>query len=147
MIELYNIKFISHHFFWLPILTHFANFAMAPSVRESNPFSISHWFWWQSSSSKTIWWAIARFCILCFHICLTCKLWRNSFLCLLQNSTAKCCTHHDLLFEYVYGLVNSPGGGMTTFIFIVKRLPVKESGISLFESLMVSMLSLFLSQW
>ena len=82
----------------------------------------------------------AKFQIVFFHICLTCRLWRNSFLHLLQNSTAICCTRCHLLFEYASGLLNSPGGGMTTLVFIVWRL-LGESGILLFESLMVSTVS------
>ena len=59
---------------------------------------------------------------------------------LLQNSPAICCTHCHLLFEYASGFLNSPGGGMTTLVFIVRRL-LGESGILLFESLMVSTVS------
>ena len=77
-----------------------------------------------------------------FHICVTCSLWRNSFLHLLQNFPAICCTRCHLLFEYASGLLNSPGGGMTTLVFIVRRL-LGESGISLFGSLMVSTVSGF----
>ena len=82
----------------------------------------------------------AKFRIPFFHICLTCRLWRNSFLHMLQNFPAICCTCRHLLFEYASGLLNSPGGGMTRLVFIVRRL-LGESGISLFESLMVSTVS------
>ena len=69
---------------------------------------------------------------------LVCRLWRNSFLHLFQNYPAKCCTHCHLLFEYASGLLNLPGEGMTTLVFIVRRL---LDGISLFDSLMVSTVS------
>ena len=45
--------------------------------------------------------------------------------------------HIAIFFEYTSGLLNSSCGGMTTFIFIVRRL-LGENGLSLFESLMVS---------
>ena len=37
-------------------------------------------------------------------------------------------------------MLNSPGGGMITLVFIIRRI-LGESGISLFESLMVSTVS------
>ena len=101
--------------------------------------SIGHWFRWQSSLNQTVS-PTAKFRILFFHIYLTFRFWRNSFLDLLQNSLAICCTRHHLLFEYGSGLLNSHGGGTTTLVYIGRRL-LGESGISLFESLMVSTVS------
>ena len=109
------------------------------SVSILTILAIGYWFQWQSSLSKKISPA-AKFRILFFHICLTCRLWRNSFLNLLQNSPAICCTRHHRLFEYTSSLLNSPGGGMRTLVFIVRRL-LGKSGISLFEPLMVSTVS------
>ena len=72
-----------------------------------------HWFWWKSSFTKNN--PFARFCILFFHISFTCRLWRNSFLHLLQNSPGMCCA---LLWSLL-----------------------GEGGISLFGSLMFSTMS------
>ena len=79
-----------------------------PSTSIPTVLAIGHWFQWQSSLSKTIS-PTAKFRILFFHICLTCRLWRNSFLHLLQNSLEKCCTRRHHLFEYASGLLNSLG--------------------------------------
>lgn len=90
-----------------------------------------HWFW-QSCFSKTVS-TTARFCIVFFHISLSsasCRLWKKSFLHLLQNTQAICCTRcHPSHFEHLSGLLNSPGGGTTIIVFIVRRL-LFESGIS-----------------
>ena len=109
------------------------SFFASPSIL--NVLAIGHWFRWQSFLSKTIS-PTANFWFLFFHICLTCRLWRSSFLCLLQNSSGICCTRRHLLFEYASGLLISTGWGMATLVFIVRML-LGESGILLFESLMV----------
>ena len=100
---------------------------------------IDHLFRWQSSHSKAIS-PTTKFRMFFFHICLTCRLWRNSFLDLLQNSPAICCTRRHILFEYASYLLNSSGGGMTILAFVVGRL-LGESSIALFESRMVSTVS------
>ena len=72
------------------------------SASISTILAIGHWFRWQSSLSKTMS-TTAKSRIFFFHICLTCRLWRNSVLHLLQNSPAICCTCYHLLFEYASG--------------------------------------------
>ena len=62
--------------------------------------AMGHWFQWQSSLTKTIS-PTAKFWMLFFHICLACRLWRNSLLNLLQNSLVICFTCRHLPFEYV----------------------------------------------
>ena len=78
--------------------------------------------------------------MLFFHICLACRLWRNSLLNLLQNSLVICFTCCHLPFEYASSQLNSPDGDMTTIVLIVRWL-LGESDTSFFESLMVSTVS------
>ena len=105
----------------LSVTLHTSFFASAsiPTILD-----IGHWFQWQSYLSK-IRSPTTKFRILFFYICFTCRLWRNSFLHLLQNFPVICCTRCHLLFEYASGLLNSLGGGMTTLVFIVRRFLVK----------------------
>ena len=95
----------------MTLRTSFVASALKPTI-----LAIGHWFRWQSSFHQTIS-PTTRFCILFFHTCLTYRLWINPFLHLLQNSQVICCTCCHLLFEYASGLLNSPGGGLTTSVF------------------------------
>ena len=60
--------------------------------------------------------------VLYLHSYLGCKLWRNSFLQLFQNSSAICWIRHHHFLEYRFGWLNSPGGSVTTLDFNVRRL-------------------------
>ena len=60
-----------------------------------------------------------------------------SFLQQDQNSLAMCCTHLHCLLQYKSGLWNFPGGGMTTFDFIVKML-ASDNGWKLLGSFIIS---------
>ena len=96
-----------------------------------------HWLHWQSCSFNITMSPTSKLFLLSFHFCLLCKLCRNSFLHLCQNFSAICCTCVHLLLEYRSGLMKTPGGVMTAFVFIVNRL-LGESGIWLLVSLKVS---------
>ena len=93
--------------------------------------TIGHW----KSSFNDATSPISKFQTLFFYFCWGCR--RNYFLHLFQNSSAICCTQRHLLSEYRFGPLNSPDGGMTTFVFIVRRW-LGDSGISLFVSFIVS---------
>ena len=58
----------------------------------------------------------------------------NSFRERDQNSPSICCTHLHCLREYKSGLLNSPGCGIITSLFMVRRL-LGDNGISLLTSL------------
>ena len=98
--------------------------------------AIGHWFRWHSffnsTTSPTV-----KFGVCFFNFCLGCRLWRNSFLHLLQNSSAIYWTRHHRFLEYRSGGLNSPGGGMFTLDFKVRRL-LGDIGVGLFASFRVS---------
>ena len=81
--------------------------------------------------------SIQKFLIETNHFCLSCKVARNSLCHLFQNSLHICCTLLQRLLQYKSGFPNAPGGGITTFDFIVRRW-LGESATSLLTSLMVS---------
>ena len=55
------------------------------------------------------------------HFWRCCRLNKNSFLHRLQNSFAKCWTLLQRFLQYRSADWKLPGGGSTTFVFIVKR--------------------------
>jgi len=62
------------------------------------------------------------FCLGVSHFCLCCRLSKNYFFHLIQNSLAKCCTRLQHFLQYMSGDWNTLGGGRSTFVFIVSRL-------------------------
>ena len=60
--------------------------------------------------------------------------YKNSFGYWDQNSPAICCTCLHSLHKYRSGLLNTPGGGIITSLFMVRRL-LGDNGISLLMSL------------
>ena len=58
----------------------------------------------------------------------------NSFRQQDQNSPAICCTRLHGLRRYRSGLLNTPGSGIITSLFMVRRL-LGDNGISLLMSL------------
>ena len=68
------------------------------------------------------------FTYILFLSCLETQ--RKSFCQWNQNSSAICCTCLHRLCEYRSGVLNTPGGGMITSLFMVRGL-LGDSGISL----------------
>ena len=99
-----------------------------------------NWLHWHSCSFSIIMPPSSKFLLLSFHFCLIYKLCRNYFLHLCWISSALCCTCLHLLLEYRSDFLKKPGGGMTTFFFIVNRL-LGESGIWPLISFKVSRVS------
>ena len=62
-----------------------------------------------------------KFLLLIFHFCCAWRFWRNSFHQRDQNSLAICCTRLHHLHEYRSGLLNTPGSGIITSLFMVRR--------------------------
>ena len=75
-----------------------------------------------------------KFYLLVFHFCHAWRLCKNSFGYWDQNSPAICCTCLHSLHNYRSGLLNTPGGGIITSLFMVRRL-LGDNGISLLMSL------------
>ena len=141
----WRIDFIGLLRVWLLLFesaTQSVTLCTSPFLLASTPIILAncHWLCWQYCSFNIKMSPNSKFLLLSFHFCLVCKLCRNSFLHLCQNSSAICCTRLHLLLEYRSGFVKTPGGGMTTFVFIVNRL-LGESGIWLLISLKVSTVS------
>ena len=55
------------------------------------------------------------------YFCLSCKVAWNSLCHLHQNSLLMCCTRLQRLLQCRSGVPNTPGGGITTLLFIVNR--------------------------
>ena len=91
----------------------------SPFLSASTPIILAngHWFRRQSCSFNITMSPTSKFLLLSFHFCLVCKLCRNSFLHLYQNSSVLCCMHFYLPLEYRSGFVKTPGGGMTISVF------------------------------
>ena len=106
------------------------------SVLVLTILAIDNWFRWHSSFNSTIS-PTVKFGVFFFHFCLGCRLWRNSFLHLFQNSSAMSWTRRHRFLEYKSGGINSPGGGMTKLDFKVRRL-LGVIGVRLFLSFRVS---------
>ena len=122
---------------WLPLFESTAqSVALHTSqfLLVSTPFILAngHWLHWLSCSFNITMSPMSNFLLLSFHFCLVCKLCRNSFLHLCQNSSAIYCTHLHLLLECRSGFVKTLGGGMTTFAFRFNKF-LGESGIWLLE--------------
>ena len=68
--------------------------AFFSSVLIVTILAISHWFCWHSSNSTIS--STVKFGVCFCHFCLGCRLWRNYFLHLVQNSFAMrwTCHHH-----------------------------------------------------
>ena len=106
------------------------------SVSIVTILAIGHWICWHLSFNSTIS-PTVKFGVCFFHFCLGCRLWRNSFLHLLQNFSTICWTRHHRFLEYKSGRLNSPGGGMTMLDFYVRRF-LGDIGVGLFASFRVS---------
>ena len=87
---------------------------------------IFHWFLGLSSSLTITTSMTWRFFLGRIHFCLGCNERRNSFFHLDQYSFVKCWIRRHHFLEYRSEEVNFPGGGKTTFVFIVR----KWSGVS-----------------
>ena len=75
------------------------------SVLIQTILTISHWFHWHSSFNNTIS-PMVKFGVCFCHFCLGCRLWRNSFLHLFQNSSGMCWIGSHRFLEYKFGWLN-----------------------------------------
>ena len=103
---------------WLPLFesaTRSVTLRTTPFLSASTPIILANDYWlhWQFCSFNITMSPTSKFLLLSFHFCLVCKLCRNTFLHLCQNSSAICCTRLHLLLEYRSGFVKTPGGNMT----------------------------------
>ena len=90
------------------------------SAFVSSTFAIDHWFLPRSLSFNNITSPSLKFRFSVFHFCLGCRLCRNSFRHLFQNSLVKCCTRLHLRLQYKSARWNFPGGDNTIFDFPVR---------------------------
>ena len=98
--------------------------------------AIGHVFLIESSLSKTTS-PTLKFRFWLFHFCLTCNIWKNSFLHRVQNLLAICWTRRHLLLDLISGLKNVSGGGRITSFFIVRSW-LGDRSISVLASVNVS---------
>ena len=84
-------------------------------------FAIGHWLRLASTFKSTIS-AITNSLWFLFHFWQDWRVDKNSFLHLCQNSLAMCWTRLQRLLLNSSALTNSPGGGITTLVFMVKML-------------------------
>ena len=98
---------------------------------------IGQWFCVIKSVFSSTMSPMQKFLDILTHFWRSCKVWINSFLHLLQNSLLRCWILLHLLLQYKSGFWKTPGGGITTFVFIVSIL-FGDVGIGLCSSLIVS---------
>ena len=98
---------------------------------------IGQWFCVIKSVFSSTMSPMQKFLDILTHFWRSCKVWINSFLHLLQNSLLRCWILLHLLLHYKSGFWKTPGGGITTFAFIVSIL-FGDIGIWLCPSLIVS---------
>ena len=102
----------------------------SPSRNVSYTRATFQQFLGELSSITTTTSSTCRFLQVATHFCLGWRDCNLSFLHLVQNLLARCCTLSHLFFEYRSARWNSPGGDNITLDFMVSKwLGVRDSAI------------------
>ena len=127
-------------FHWLP--SFYLTFWTPPclSAKISTMCAIGQWFWWCKSSSNRTISPVWKFLLFFDHFWHCCRVTRNFLHHLFQNYFVICFPLLHCLWQYISAHPNSPGGGITTLVFIVSILE-GHIGLRLLPSLNSSVIS------